>query len=66
MVRVPATRERVGVEGRDGVFLVVWVDADQQTADLIPLIEGDGVLTVPFAQIRHMQEARVPISLAGS
>jgi hypothetical protein len=55
-MRIPATRERVRLEGRDGLFLVVWVDADRQTADLVPLIHGDAVFSVPFGQIRPLSD----------
>jgi hypothetical protein len=34
---VPLAHERVQIIGRSGVFLVVGVDEDQQTADLFPL-----------------------------
>ena len=34
---VPQVRERVQLAGRSGVFLVMWVDHEQNEADLIPL-----------------------------
>jgi hypothetical protein len=34
---VPKLRERVQLVGRSGVFLVMWVDLEQQEADLMPL-----------------------------
>jgi len=33
---VPKLRERVQLVGRSGVFLVMWVDLEQQEADLMP------------------------------
>jgi hypothetical protein len=41
---VPQVRDRVQLAGRSGVFLVMWVDHEQQEADLIPLD------TVSFAE----------------
>jgi hypothetical protein len=54
---VPRTRERVGIIGRFGVFLVVRIDEDLQAADLFPLhspinIEED----VPFSDLEPYQE----------
>jgi|UPI00047C036F hypothetical protein len=54
-MRIPATRERVRLEDREGAFLVVWVDHDRGTADLIPLGEGDVEDSVPFARIRPLE-----------
>lgn len=55
---IPATRQHVRIDNQHGVFLVVWVDIDGQTADLIPLGEGDAVLTVPFSQIRPLRDTQ--------
>jgi hypothetical protein len=54
---IPRARERVFIDGRDGVYLVAWVDLDLQTADLIPL----QVVTclqesVPFAVLLPVRE----------
>lgn len=49
---IPAVRQRVRVEGRDGLFLVVWVDAEQRIAELTPLAAENVLETVPFAKIR--------------
>jgi len=50
---IPAARQRVAVEGRDEeVFLVLWVDHEHQAAELVPLIDGDRLETVPFSLIR--------------
>ena len=56
-MRIPRVRERVRIDGRDEVFLVVWVDLAQCVADLIPLADA-GVLeeSIPFAAIRPFQE----------
>jgi len=56
-VRVPIVRERVVIEGRSVVFLVVWADPIRRVADLIPLsgltyLEED----VPFSLIRPATE----------
>ncbi|HEY3705130.1 MAG TPA: hypothetical protein VGL22_08720 [Terracidiphilus sp.] len=59
-MRTPATRERVRVEGRDGLFLVVWVDVELQIADVIPLVQGDAVFSVPFTEIRPLHDAQAP------
>jgi hypothetical protein len=52
VVMVPAARQRVAVEGRNEVFLVLWVDHEHQAAELVPLINGDRLETVPFSSIR--------------
>lgn len=54
-MRIPAARERVRLEGQEGTFLVVWVDHDRGTADLIPLGEGEVEDSVPFARIRPLE-----------
>ena len=51
---IPAARQRVKIEGQTGVFLVVWVDSERCTADLIPLTQGNLVETVPFSRIRPL------------
>ena len=50
---IPAVRQRVMVEGRDEVFLVVSVDLERGVADLIPLQDG-GVPAedVPVSSLR--------------
>ena len=53
-MRIPATRERVRIDGREGVFIVVWVDQERQTADLIPAGEGNIEDSVPFAKLRPL------------
>jgi hypothetical protein len=47
-------RERVRIEGAVEVFLVVWVDRDSETAQVIPLLEGDELLSVPFSAIQRV------------
>jgi hypothetical protein len=39
---VPAARERVRVNGHDRLYMVMWVDHQRRTADLIQLDELDG------------------------
>jgi hypothetical protein len=50
-MRIPAARERVRIEGRPEIFLVVWVDTDRRVADLISTVEGGVEESVPFARI---------------
>jgi len=55
-MRVPAVRERVSIEGRGGVFLVIGVDRERQVADLIPTTDDGRVEEdVPFAAITPVQ-----------
>jgi hypothetical protein len=59
-MRIPAVRERVWVEGRDGAFLVMAVDRERQVADLIPTVsEGTVEEDVPFAAILPHPDGRV-------
>jgi hypothetical protein len=52
-VKIPCVRERVLIDGRDEVFLVVWVDSARGVADLIPVSECGGLEEdVPFSAIR--------------
>jgi hypothetical protein len=56
---VPQVRERVQLAGRSGVFLVMWVDHDQQEADLIPLGTVSSVEeSVSFSEIQAYSEDR--------
>jgi hypothetical protein len=51
-VRIPRVRERVRIDGRDDLFLVVWVDLERELVDLIPIAEGGTVEeSVPFRAI---------------
>jgi hypothetical protein len=51
----PATRERVLIEGRDDVFLVVSVDRERAVADLIPTTDhGSPEEDVPLALLRRL------------
>ncbi len=52
MMNIPAVRERVRVQGRNGAFLIIAVDRDRQVVDLIPT-SGDGQMEedVPFAAL---------------
>jgi hypothetical protein len=53
---VPSARERVRVKGHNHIHLVVWVDHQRGTADLIPLDELAGQMKedVPFAAIHRI------------
>jgi hypothetical protein len=53
-VLIPAVRERVMIEGLDGVFLVVSVDAANCVADLIPVADFGTVEEVPLASLRRI------------
>ena len=58
---IPSTRERVCVSGRDGVFLVVAVNRESQTVDLIPLLNAANVLeNVPFSVVSSYREEGLP------
>jgi hypothetical protein len=57
-VRIPRVRERVVILGRDGIFLVVWVDTLRRVADLIPVHEAVNLEEdVPFAGIRQWEDS---------
>jgi hypothetical protein len=54
---IPCTRERVLVADRHAIFLVIAIDQNQQTADLIPLIgKAFALESVPFAAIFPFRE----------
>lgn len=51
----PAVRERVLIEGRDEVFLVIYVDLDRGVADLIPIRDGGlPEEDVPLSSLRRL------------
>lgn len=51
-VYVPRMRERVCVEGRDEVFVVIYVDKESAVADLVSTEHvGDLLESVPFSSI---------------
>jgi hypothetical protein len=58
IVRIPRVRERVRIDGRDDMFLVVWVDIEREVADLIPIAAGGALEeNVPFhAILPHADE----------
>ena len=57
---VPQVRERVQLAGRSGVFLVMWVDHEQQEADLIPLHKASSVEeTAYFSELEACGESRL-------
>jgi hypothetical protein len=51
-MRIPATREHVSIEGHPGMFLVLGVDHESLTIQVVPLIGADEVLSVPFSSVR--------------
>lgn len=52
-MRIPSTRERVHTDGHEGAFIVVHVDYDRQTVDLIPVAGiGPALEDIPFGAIR--------------
>jgi hypothetical protein len=56
---VPALRDRVQVAGRHGVFLVVCIDREAGTADLLALSSGPQcpvIDHVPFELLRPRTE----------
>jgi hypothetical protein len=59
IVRIPRVRERVRIDGRDDVFLVVWVDLECEVVDLIPIAEGGAVEeSVPFRSVHPVPDER--------
>jgi hypothetical protein len=57
IVRIPRVRERVRIDGRDDVFLVVWVDLEGEVVDLIPIADGGTVEeNVPFRAIHPVAD----------
>ena len=57
MIYVPRPFEKVLVAGRHHVCLVISVDQDKRTADLMELSEGSCVLkSVPFSALRRFRE----------
>jgi hypothetical protein len=46
---IPAAREHVSIEGHLGTFLVLGVECESRTIQVIPLIGGDETLRVPFS-----------------
>jgi hypothetical protein len=58
-VRIPRVRERVRIDGRDDLFLVVWVDLEREVVDLIPIAEGGALEeSVPFRAIHVVGDER--------
>jgi hypothetical protein len=56
---VPQVRERVQLAGKSGVFLVMWVDHEQQEADLMPLRGASSVEeSVSFSELEAYSENR--------
>ena len=57
---VPKVRERVQLACRSGAFLVMWVDHEQQEADLIPLRGESSVEEiVSFSELEAYSENRL-------
>lgn len=60
---VPSARERVEVIERSGVFLVLWVDRDEGSAELVSI--DDRVYqaeSVPFELLRPIKQDKAPDS----
>ena len=56
---VPRVRERVLLAGRSGAFVVMWVDEEQQEADLIPLLGDSSVEEIAsFSELEAYTETR--------
>ena len=56
---VPRARERVQLVGRNGQFLVIWVDHEQKEADLIPLHGASSVEEiVSFSELEKYSQNR--------
>jgi hypothetical protein len=54
---IPQLRERVHLAGRSGAFIVMWVDHEQQEADVMPLDKGSSVEeSVSFSEIQAHRE----------
>lgn len=54
---IPSVRERVLIEGREGLFLVVSIDLQRKVADLVP-VHGRADLEedVPLSLLRRLAE----------
>ncbi len=55
-MRAVSARARVKVDGWKGEFLVMSVDRELQTANLIPVENGELEEDVPFSRIRPLNE----------
>jgi len=54
---MPRARERVRMARRNGAFLVVTVDWDLKTVDLIPLQDAVSVEeSIPFSEVEPYRE----------
>lgn len=57
MTYIPRPYEKVLVADHHHMFLVIWVDQNKRTADLMELSEGPRVLkSVPFSALRRFRE----------
>jgi len=57
---IPQVRERVRLAGRSGVFLVMWVDHEQEEVDLILLGAASSVEeSVSFAELEAYSDSRL-------
>lgn len=63
-MRLLGTRERVQTDGQEDSYIIVHVDRERQTVDLIPAVGfGPALEDVPFRAIRpaaHMQTGQNP------
>ena len=60
----PALLERVCVYGRDGLFLVIRAEYDEQAADLLPFTFGQiAMRDVPFEMLERWELDSVLVNL---
>lgn len=61
-MHIPAQRERVTIVGRNGIFLVVWVDHEEERADVVSLSRVSAVTeNVPFSEIHPWDESQAEV-----
>ena len=53
---VPERRELVEIAGYHGKFLVVWVDDEMRSVDVISLTGKAYMANIPFAELRPFRE----------
>jgi hypothetical protein len=54
---VPRARDYVEIDGRPGLFMVLWVNLEDERADLLALRKNAYALSdIPFAKLRPCQE----------
>jgi hypothetical protein len=56
-MHVPSARELVEIAGLPGLFLVLWVNRQNERADVMAMRENPyAIPDVPFARLRPYQE----------